>query len=157
MPMALMIGALISTSAYAQDNPVGSDAVLATVQRFMAAATARDSVGMAAALHPNARFTLLRPAPGGGDSVRVAVLTGEQFMRAVSNPNQPPLDEPIRNARVTIDANLATIWAEYQVRANGRVTHCGYDAFQLVKTATGWRILSIADTYRQTGCGPMWP
>lgn len=67
------------------------------------------------------------------------------------------LDEPIRNAKVHIDGDLALVWAEYQVRVNGAVSHCGYDAFQLIRRAGSWKILSIADTFRREGCGPMWP
>jgi hypothetical protein len=47
-----------------------------------------------------------------------------------------------------LDRDLATVWAEYQLRIGGKVSHCGYDAFRLNRTTTGWKILNIADTFR---------
>lgn len=129
--------------------------VVAALNQLISALKAKDSLGMRAVLHDQARFTLLRPAPEGG--VRVAIFDAQTFPRLVSGPNSPSLDEPIRNLRVTIDADLATVWAEYQVRIDGRVSHCGYDAFQLVRQGGAWKILNVSDTFRREGCGPIWP
>ena len=71
-----------------------------------------------------------------------------QFVTAATAPANPTLDEPIRNIRMQLDGDLATVWAEYQLRIGGKVSHCGYDAFQLNRTTTGWKILNIADTFR---------
>jgi hypothetical protein len=101
------------------------------------------------------RITLLRPAPGGG--TRVVVLTAPQFMRLAVRPDQPGLDEPIRNPVVHVSGDLASVWAEYQVRRDGAVTHCGYDAFHLSRRGGRWKLLNVSDTYQQTGCGPAWP
>lgn len=54
-------------------------------------------------------MTLLRPGPNG---TRVVVLKGSEFIKVATNPNQPPLDEPIRNPVVQIDGDLASVWAE---------------------------------------------
>jgi hypothetical protein len=35
---------------------------------------------------------------------------------------------------------------------DGEFSHCGVDAFILVLTEDGWRILSIADTRTTEGC-----
>jgi hypothetical protein len=148
--------ALLLTAAPAVVHGQANDttAVLATLERFTGALRAKDSLGMRAVLHEQARFTLLRPAPGGG--VRVMVLDAATFPRLVSAPNGPVLDEPIRNQVVQIDADLATVWAEYQVRIAGKVSHCGYDAFHLVRQPDGWKILNVSDTFRREGCGAMW-
>ncbi|MCU0634269.1 MAG: hypothetical protein MUE41_05305 [Gemmatimonadaceae bacterium] len=134
-----------------------SAAVMQTLDRFLVALRSKDSTAMVAEFHPDARFTLLRPAAPGADSVRVVVLTGPQFARVATNPSGPALDEPIRRPRLTIDAHLATVWAEYQVRIQGQVSHCGFDAFHLVRTTRGWKVLNVADTFRREGCGPIWP
>jgi ketosteroid isomerase-like protein len=132
-----------------------SAAVVGAIERFFDALRAKDTTVMRASVDSAARFTLLRPDPAGG--VRVVVLTGEQFLRNASNPNSPPLDEPIRNARVLIDGDLASVWAEYQVRRDGQVSHCGHDAFHMVRRQGAWKILNVSDTFRRDGCGGMWP
>lgn len=132
-----------------------SAAVAGTLTRMFDALRAKDAATLRGILHANARFTLLRPAPDG--SVRVNVITGEQFLQSTTGPDARGLDEPIRNIRVTVDGPLASAWAEYQVRVNGAVSHCGHDAFHLVKTASGWQVLNTADSFRREGCGPRWP
>jgi hypothetical protein len=135
-------------------QPADSTAVLQALDRMLSAMRTKDADALRATFHDNARMTLLRPAPDG--STRVMVLTGEQFVTAATNPANPPLDEPIRHPVVRVDGNLATVWAEYQVRVAGKVSHCGYDAFHLVRVGTDWKILNVADTFRRTDCGGAW-
>lgn len=130
------------------------DDVLKTIQTFLDAMRMRDTATMAAHTDSLTRMTLLRP---GASGTRVVVLRGEEFIRIVSNPGQPAYEEPIRNPVVQVNGDLASVWAEYQVRRDGKVTHCGFDAFHLARTGGKWRILNISDTFRQTGCGDPWP
>jgi hypothetical protein len=150
LTLALFVGLLVPASVQAQQND--TTAVMATLERFVGALRIKDTTGMRAELHDSARITLLRPAPAGG--VRVHVFDGPQFIKLATQG--PALDEPIRNAKVTIDADLATVWAEYQVRIDGAVSHCGYDAFHLVRTGSAWKILNVSDTFRRQGCGEKW-
>jgi hypothetical protein len=143
------------TAAAPLASGADSTAVAQTLTRMFDALRTKDAAVVRATLHPNARFTLLRPAPDG--STRVNILSADQFIEATTGPAAAGLDEPIRNIRVTVDGALATAWAEYQVRVNGAVTHCGYDAFQLVRTPNGWQVLNTADSFRRDGCGPAWP
>ncbi len=87
----------------------------------------------------------------------MVVLTAAQFISAVTRPDQPGIDEPIRNPVVHVSGDLASVWAEYQVRRDTTVTHCGFDAFHLARRDGRWKLLNISDTYQQTGCGPAWP
>jgi hypothetical protein len=59
------------------------------------------------------------------------------------------LDERISSSDVRVDDNLATVWTRYELYVNGKYNHCGVDAFQLVKTDSGWKIAAIADTRRE--------
>ncbi len=131
-----------------------SVAVMATLDRMLDALKRKDADGLRATFDANVRMTLLRPAQNGG--TRVMVLTGQQFIDLVTNPQGPALDEPIRNIRMQIDGDLASVWAEYQVRIDGRVSHCGHDAFHLVRLDGTWKILNVSDTFRQQGCGSVW-
>ncbi len=128
--------------------------VLASIRAFLDAMKAKDTTGMKLALDPVTRFTLLRPSPNG---TRVMLLSGADFVRVATQPDGPVYDEPIRKPVVHIDGDLATVWAEYQVRMQGKVSHCGYDSFQLARLGGRWRILSVSDTFRQEACGEPWP
>lgn len=131
------------------------DAVLASLQGFMDALRMRDTAAMGTHMDSLTRITLLRPRREGG--TRVVVMTGAEFIRAVTQPGQPGIDEPIRNPVVHVSGDLASVWAEYQVRRDTTVTHCGFDAFHLSRRDGRWKLLNVSDTYQQTGCGPAWP
>lgn len=47
---------------------------------------------------------------------------------------------------------LATVWAPYAFYLDGRLSHCGVNAFQLIRRPQGWRIVSLIDTRRTEGC-----
>lgn len=130
-------------------------AVLASIQSFMDALRNKDTTAMNLHVDSLTRLTLIRPTRDGG--TRVMVMTGAQFIRAVTQPGQPGIDEPIRNPVVHVSGDLASVWAEYQVRRDTTVTHCGFDAFHLARRDGRWKLLNISDTYQQTGCGPAWP
>lgn len=130
-------------------------AVLATVQSFMDALRAGDAAAMSQHVDSVTRLTLIRPTRDGGS--RVVVLTGAEFIRAVTPPNQNGVDEPIRNPVVHVSGDLATVWVEYQVRDGETVPQCGFDAFHLVRSGGRWKMLNLSDTYQATGCGPAWP
>jgi ketosteroid isomerase-like protein len=131
------------------------EAVLASIQGFMDALRMKDAAAMNLYVDSLTRFTLIRPTREGG--TRVVMVTAAQFIQAVTQPNQPGLDEPIRNPVVHVSGDLASVWAEYQVRRENTVTHCGFDAFHLSRRDGRWKMLNISDTYQQTGCGPAWP
>jgi hypothetical protein len=127
--------------------------VLAAVTGFLDGMRARDTARIAASIDSVTRFTLIRPGPSGS---RVVVLKGTDFLKMALRTDQPPLDEPIRDPKVMIDGDLATVWTEYQVRQSGKVSHCGYDSFQLARLGGKWKIINVSDSFRQEGCGSAW-
>ena len=148
------LGILLAFAPASSAAQSDSTAVVATLDRFLRALYARDTTAMKAEFETDARMTLLRPDPAGG--MRVVALTADGFVKAATNPNGPALDEPLRNLVVLIDGDLASVWGEYQVRVQGKVSHCGYDAFHLVRRGGVWRILNVSDTFRREGCGAPW-
>jgi len=153
---AVSVALLAAAPALSAQGPTPAAAraeVLATIDSFLVGLRTKDTAKMARYTDTLSRFTLLRPGPNG---TRVMLLTPTQFITAVTRPNQPALDEPIRNPVVHIDGDLASVWAEYQVRIDGKVSHCGYDAFHLARLGGAWKILNVSDTFRREGCGAMW-
>ena len=129
--------------------------VLAALDTFFVGLRTKDTALMLRHVDSATRFTLLRPTREGG--LRVVVYSAREFITNVTAPNQPGIDEPIRNPVVQVDGDLASVWAEYQVIVADRVPHCGHDAFHLVRKQGAWRILNVSDSFRRTGCGDPWP
>jgi len=142
---------LVPTSARAQ-NPKAE--VMTAVNEFMRGLKTSDLSLLNARIDSTTRFTLVRPGPDGS---RVIVLSGADFVKVATRPDQPPIDEPIRNPVVQIDGDVATVWVEFQVRQAGKVSHCGHDAFHLARVGGQWRIINLIDSYQPTGCGDLWP
>lgn len=74
-----------------------------------------------------------------------------EFLAFVGTPTQDKYREEISIEAVEAEKSLASVWAPYKFYLNGKVSHCGTDSFQLVKTAEGWKIQYIIDT-RRKGC-----
>ena len=133
----------------AQVSDTERQAVLATVHRLFDGMRAGDSAAVRAAFHPNA---YLATALSGGDGPTLRVDTLEAFVQAVGSPHGEAWDERIYGEEVRIDGPLATVWTEYSFFVGPKFSHCGVDAFQLARTAGGWRIIALTDTRRREGC-----
>jgi ketosteroid isomerase-like protein len=125
-----------------------ADTPTSVVEALFRAMKAGDADAMAALLHPEVR--LITTAVQDGDPV-ARVLAADRWLEGVRASTRE-LDERIRDVRAQEDQGLASVWARYDLYVDGAHSHCGVDAFHLVRTEQGWRIIEIADTRRTEGC-----
>lgn len=156
MLVAITASVLALTASRPAAAQSDKEQVLAAIDTFLVGLRTKDTALLLRHVDSATRMTLLRPARD-GSGVRVVVYTARDFITNVTAPNQPAIDEPVRNQVVHVDGDLASVWAEYQVRIGGKVSHCGYDAFHLVRKQGIWKLLNVSDTFRRTGCGDPWP
>lgn len=52
-------------------------------------------------------------------------------------------EETLRNIRIDTDGDVAAVWFDYSFHAGGRETNHGREAWQLVNTDDGWKIISV--------------
>lgn len=76
----------------------------------------------------------------------------DKFASAVGTPHDEVWDEQIFSYRVEQDGTLATVWTDFTFYLGDQLSHCGVNAFHVVDTEEGWKILSITDTRRKTDC-----
>lgn len=152
--LAAILAGPLAAQAPAASAPAGDERaeVLAVVNSFMEGLKNHDAAVLRSHIASNMRLTLLRPDSNG---TRIIAMSGEEFITAVTTNPTPGFEEPIRNVEVRIDGQLASVWAEYQVTINGKLSHCGYDAFHLARMADGWKIVNTADSFRRD-CGEKW-
>lgn len=74
------------------------------------------------------------------------------FLKAIATPHAEPWSEPIWDTKIDIDGNLAQVWTKYAFYTGKKFSHCGVDAFQLVKEDGKWKIFHLADTRQSQGC-----
>ena len=125
--------------------------VKTVVSRMFVGMRTRDTAMMRSTMVPS---TLLeRTTPDGlGAPIQMS-----QFIDRVGAGSRPGGDEQIKNPKVEIDGNLASVWTYYTFTPGGKsqIDHCGVDSFLLRKGSDGWKIFHISDTSRNDGCTPI--
>ncbi len=130
-----------ATPALAQSP---EDDVLAAVQGLFDAMARRDTAAAARLMLPDARTLRVLP----GRRVRWQWGTRDAFLRGLAQ-GEDRLLERMWDAEVRIDGPMATVWTPYDFHLNGAFSHCGIDAFQLVRTPEGWKISMVMWTVRR--------
>lgn len=75
------------------------------------------------------------------------------FLKAVGTPHTESWNEPIWGLKISIDNNFAQAWADYAFYRGKKFSHCGVDAFHLVKEVDGtWKIFHLSDTRQKESC-----
>ena len=76
-----------------------------------------------------------------------------EFLVAVGTPHAGVWSEPIWDVAIHVDGVFAQVWAKYAFYLDKQFSHCGVDAFHLIKGDDGqWRIFHLADTRQREGC-----
>jgi len=144
----LMVPALLLAPAPLPAQTDDEAAVRQVVEDLFHHMKAGDADAMAALMHDDVRLV----TTGVEDGAPVArVVPVDQWLNGVRQ-SEAELDERIDDVEVRVSGGLATVWTGYDLLVDGVFSHCGVDAFQLVRTARGWRILQVADTRRREGC-----
>ena len=52
-------------------------------------------------------------------------------------------EEKFRNVKIDTDGDIASVWFDYSFHSNDRETNHGKEAWHLVRTDDGWKIVSV--------------
>ncbi len=75
------------------------------------------------------------------------------FLKQIGTPHAETYNEMIWAEKISIDGNFAQVWTDYAFYLGKKFSHCGVDAFHLMKEKDGkWKIFHLADTRRKEGC-----
>ena len=139
----LLLACAVAPPADAQSD---EQAVLAVVKRLFDGMRTRDTGLMRAQMDPTARLI-------GIDSTGAHALEPGRWIGAVGRMTGEGADERTFDPEVRVDGNIATVWTYYELWRGSTLSHCGIDAFFLVKTLGGWKVSQVADT-RRSPCQP---
>jgi Putative lumazine-binding len=142
--------AALGLAAPARAQEAERAAVVATVQKMFDAMRTRDTALLNAVFDSTGR--LLGVSTRNGPAT-LTLTTPAQFGAALTRaPAGDVWNERIYDPEVKVDGNVAQVWAYYTFHRNATFSHCGVDAFMLVKVGSAWKITQVADTRRTTGC-----
>lgn len=129
-------------------------AVLGVVQQFFDVLASRDVAAGRDLYLPDSRFVVVSEKEG------KQVVTGRSFAEFLEGlaKGKEKLLERMWKPQVTIHGAIASVWTPYDLHRDGRFSHCGVDAFHLVKTESGWKIAGAMYTVEREGCkSPLGP
>ncbi len=147
-PLVLLLGLAAPAAAQQAAPRTAQDSVLAVVTKLFDGMKTKDTTMMRSLFVPGAQM-------GGVPTARQPIPFSSIDAWIASVGRSAPgtlLEEELHNPEVRVDDGLATVWTEYTFKIDGKLSHCGFDAFQLARAADGWKILFVSDTRRTTGC-----
>lgn len=146
---ACLLASPLSVAAQTSSATAETQAVQQAINAFFDGMRRADSTAVRRTLAPGAVFHVIDSRNG---TTRLLPQKPADFVKAVGTPHKEVWDERITFDKILIDANLASVWTPYEFYLGSKFSHCGYNSFQLVKLAEGWRIAHIIDTRRKEKC-----
>ncbi|HYV98346.1 MAG TPA: nuclear transport factor 2 family protein [Gemmatimonadaceae bacterium] len=150
-----ILSVAVATFAFAITSPLHAQtdegkAVLAVVDKLFDGMRRGDTAAMRATFAPQARML----GVGRQGEARADGIDG--WLASIGRqPAGTVLNERTWAPEVKVDDNVAQAWMQYDFHIGDRFSHCGIDAFDLLKIGGQWKIVSVLDTRRTTGCtGP---
>ena len=119
------------------------------VERLFETMTARDPVGAREVLDPEGDFVSVRWTEEGTEVVRRA--SNQAYLEGLEGQTET-YRERIWEPEVLVHGPIAVVWAPYDFYVDGEFSHCGIDAFQLLRTDDGWTITGGTYTVERTDC-----
>lgn len=138
---------LIASTVFAQKPDDAKDA-LAVVNKLWAEMAAANPAGIVALHNPGAQLVAVIKGKDGKTAIHN--LTAEQFSKNFAN--KANLKEDMYAPEVRVDGDVALVWGRYVFFIDNKISHCGLNAFHLVRTAEGWKIGGIASTIDAGAC-----
>ena len=149
LALALLFAACLLPRVGSTQAPAsGDDEVLAVVRRLFDGMRSADSAMVRSTMVTGVRFAGVETRSG---AAAITFDSVDNWVRAIANSNKR-WNEQTYDVRLHVDGNLAVVWAGYTFYLDGKLSHCGTDALDLLKDASGWKITQLADTRRRENC-----
>jgi hypothetical protein len=143
----LFISVAYSSALFAQNAE--ETAVKTTINTLFQAMQKADSTMLKPLFNPGARLQTVINKQG-DVTVRDEAIAG--FINSIGKAKAGTLDERLSGMDIKIDGDLATAWTPYVFYFQDKKSHCGVNAFTLVKIGGSWKIQTIIDTRRKENC-----
>jgi hypothetical protein len=145
IPALLVLMHPIRISAQSEE-----EAILDSVQSFFDGLAERNVDKLSSVLLSDGIFISVREQEGAEWVVRSEAV--RMLLESITG-REDSLFERMWEPEVLIHGRIAVVWTPYDFYVDKKFSHCGMDAFNMVKTDTGWKIASALYTVERTGCG----
>lgn len=148
--VSVLVGTVASRAQETNDQAAAESAV-AVIEQLFDAMRASDSSSVRGLFADG--VTEFRSSFASRDAGPAIVVNSlEEFVKGVGGALVGTWDEQIIVRDVIVDDNLVTLVTPYAFYFDGSFSHCGVNVFLVAKTGEDWRIVSLVDTRRRSGC-----
>ncbi|HEX6125048.1 MAG TPA: hypothetical protein VFZ23_06700 [Pyrinomonadaceae bacterium] len=137
----------VTTSTFAQKADAAK-AALEVVNRLFAEMAAANAAGILATGTPENQLVAVRRSKDGKS--RIDVIGGEAFTKFFTKPGA--VEERMYDPKVEVSGDWAMVWGRYVFFVGDKLSHCGINQFNLVRTDAGWKIANGASTIDPGDC-----
>ncbi|HEX6278986.1 MAG TPA: hypothetical protein VFZ49_03125 [Pyrinomonadaceae bacterium] len=138
---------LLASSAFSQTAD-DKKAAVAVVDKLFAEMAAANAAGILATGTADNQLVAIQKTRDGKS--RISAISGEQFTKFFTKPGA--IKEVMYDPKVDIDGDWAMVWGRYVFFSEGKLSHCGINQFNLVRTDAGWKIANGASTIDPNAC-----
>ena len=125
--------------------------VVAVAEALFDAMRSKDTRTLRRLMLPEARLVAIDETQ---EPRTVAWTDLDQFIERIAGLEVEIL-ERMWSPTVEIDGSIATVWTPYDFHRDGTFSHCGIDAFHMVRIDEAWKIAHVTYNRRLEGCsGP---
>ncbi|OYY67371.1 nuclear transport factor 2 family protein [Sphingomonas sp. 28-63-12] len=126
-----------------------ASAVMAPVNAAFAAIAARNGELLRPVVREEGNLFVASVAADGTRKITRRPMT--EFITGMK-PGPERYEERLYDPAIEVDGDVALVWGRYNFYIDGKLHHCGYDHFDLVRESGQWRIANITYSSRTTGC-----
>lgn len=137
-----------SPRARAQERAADEAAVLESVQNFFNAMSKKDEELARSVMREDGQYYGVRLFE---DGAPIFQATNATFIARVAAEERSLL-ESMYEPLVLIRGPLSVVWTAYDFHIDGEFSHCGVDAFTLLKKDGQWKIAATAFTMEKERC-----
>jgi len=124
-------------------------AALGVVNQLFAEMAAANPAGIIALNTTDAQLAAIRKTKDG--KMRLDVINREQFSKFFTD-KAAVIEERMYDPKVVVDGDWAMVWGRYVFFVGNKISHCGINQFNLVRTTDGWKIANGASTIDPNAC-----
>ncbi len=152
MAKSLIVFFFIFSGQLVGQNPVFDKSIREPIDRLFLGMARGDSAMVRSSFAAKVTMATISKGKTGQPSIRYENGIND-FLKAVGTPRAESLNEIIWDLKMNVDGDFAQAWANYALFIGKQFSHCGVDAFHLVRGIDGqWRIFHLADTRQKEGC-----
>lgn len=131
--------------------PPGTDegAIMQPINALLRALETDDPAAVLANTLPEGGITAAQVLPDG--TRRHRTVRWADFAASLK-PDGTRVVERLGQPAIEFDEDVAMVWAPYTVTINGKLSHCGYDHFDLLRVDGRWKLLNVTYSHRTTSC-----